>query len=62
MSISFPYYNILSFQYFTAKVSANYSVTWMGCKIKSNCPLVGPGAVGGMPFVGVFLRDPSPYL
>ena len=23
---------------------------------------MGPGPVGGMPSVGVFLRDPSPYL
>ena len=28
----------------------------------SNSPLVGPGTVGGMPSVGVFLRDPSQYL
>ena len=29
---------------------------------ESNCPLVGPKTIGGMPSVGVFLRDPSPYL
>ena len=29
---------------------------------KANCPLVGPGPIGGMPSVGVFLRDRSPYL
>ena len=29
---------------------------------KANCPLVGPGPIGGMPSVGGFLRDPSPYL
>ena len=33
-----------------------------GCRYKSNCPLVGPGTIGGMPSVGVFLKDPSPYL
>ena len=29
---------------------------------KANCPLVGPVSIGGMPSVGIFLRDPSPYL
>ena len=29
---------------------------------KANCPLVGPGLIGGVPSVGIFLRDPSPYL
>ena len=29
---------------------------------KAKCPLVGPGPIGRMPSVGVFLRDPSPYL
>ena len=28
---------------------------------KANCPLVGPGPIGGMPSVVVFLRDPSSY-
>ena len=27
---------------------------------KDNCPLVGPGPIGGMPSLGVFLRNPSP--
>ena len=34
----------------------------VGCKLKANCPLVGPGSIGGVLSVGVFLRDPSPYL
>ena len=34
-------------------------VVW---RVKFNCPLVGPGTIGGMPSVGVFLRDPKPYL
>ena len=29
---------------------------------KANCSLVGPGPIGGMPSVGVFLRDPRPHL
>ena len=38
-------------------------VGWLvGCRFESNCPLVGPGTIGGVPSVGVFLRDPSPYL
>ena len=30
--------------------------------IKVNYPHVGPGSVGGVSSLGVFLRDPSPYL
>ena len=30
--------------------------------IKANCPLVRPGPIGDVPSVGVFLRDPSPYI
>ena len=33
----------------------------LGCEIKANCLLVGPGPAGRVPSVGVFLRDPSPY-
>ena len=29
------------------------------CRFESNCPLVEPGTTGGMPSVGVFLRDPK---
>ena len=29
---------------------------------KGNWPLMKPGPIGGMPSVGDFLRDPSPYL
>ena len=29
---------------------------------KTNCPLVGHEPIGGMLSVGVFLRDPSPFL
>ena len=34
----------------------------VGCRLESNCPLVGPGTVSGVPSVAVFLRDPSLYL
>ena len=36
----------------------------LGCGIKANCPYVGPGPADGRGVisVGVFLRDPSPYL
>ena len=34
---------------------------WLvGRRINANCPLVGPGPLGGLPSDGVFLRDPSP--
>ena len=36
---------------------------WLvGCRLKADCPLMGPGPVEGVPSVGVFQRDPSPYL
>ena len=35
------------------------SLAGLGCRTKANCPLVRPGPVGGVPSVGVFLRDPS---
>ena len=28
------------------------------CRLNSNCPLVGPGAVGGMPSVGGLSKVP----
>ena len=34
----------------------------MDVGFKANCPLVGPGPIGGMPSVGVLLREPTPYL
>ena len=41
----------------------NFSVTiGLGCRFKANYPLVGPGPIGGVSFVGVFLKDPSLYL
>ena len=35
---------------------------WLVVGFKVNCLLVGPGTIGGMPSMGVFLRDPSPHL
>ena len=40
----------------------NLSVGWLVVGFESNCPLAGPGTIDGMPSVGVFLSDPSPYL
>ena len=34
----------------------------LGCWVKANCSLVGHGLMGKESFVGVFLRNPSPYL
>ena len=31
-------------------------------ELKLKVGWLGPGAIGGVPSVGVFLRDPSPYL
>ena len=31
----------------------------LGCRVKANCPHVGPWSTGRGPSVGVFLRDPS---
>ena len=33
----------------------------LGCRDKPNCPHEEPKPVGGVPSVGVFLRDSSPY-
>ena len=35
---------------------------WLVVGFNSNCLLVGPGAIGGIPSLGVFLRDPCSYL
>ena len=34
----------------------------VGYRFKYICPLVGPGTIGCMPSVGVFLRDPNTYV
>ena len=44
-----------SFSYFRGLVV-------VGCRFESNCPLVGPGTIGGVSSEAVFLKDPSPYL
>ena len=33
-----------------------------GVGVKADCLNIGPRPIGGLPSVGVFLRDPSPYL
>ena len=38
------------------------TVMLLGCRIKANYLHVGSGPAGGVPSMGVFLRDPSPYL
>ena len=47
---------------FTMGFHAKHNAMMIGCRCKSNCPLVGPGTISGMSFVGVFLRDPNLYL
>ena len=32
-----------------------------GVGVKADCLKKGPRPIGGMPSVGVFLKDPSPY-
>ena len=36
-------------------------LSWV-VEFEANCPLMEPGSIGGMLFVWVFLKDPSPYL
>ena len=31
----------------------------LACRFEANCPLGGPGHIGDVPSVGVFLRDPT---
>ena len=33
----------------------------MGCAINTNCLHEGPGHVGGVPSMGIFLKDPSAF-
>ena len=37
-------------------------VVWCDVGVKADCLKKGLKPIGGMPSVGVFLRDPSPYL
>ena len=34
----------------------------LGCRVKANSPHMGSGSAVGVPSLGIFLRDPSPYL
>ena len=34
----------------------------LSCRVKANCPHVGPGPTWWMTCLGAFLRDPNPYL
>ena len=43
-------------------ISRTFNGWLVGCKLKANCPPLGPGPIGGVPLVGVFLWDPSKYL
>ena len=46
-----------------AEFSVQPDFDWLvRCRDKANCPHVGPGPKGGMPSVGIFLRDPKPHL
>ena len=38
-----------------------FDLGWVA-DFEANYPLVGPRHIGGVPSMGVFLRDPSPYL
>ena len=51
-----------NFSYSGLSVRGSVGVCWLVLGFESNCPLVGPGTIGGVLSVGVFLRDPSPYL
>ena len=37
-------------------IKIQYDSLAVGSRIKANCPPVGPGPVGGVPSVGVFLK------
>ena len=42
--------------------SLKYPPKMVGCRNKANCLHLGPGFIGRIPSMGVFLRDLSPYL
>ena len=39
-----------------------FTTGWVGLVSQSNSPLPRPGHVIGLPNMGIFLRDPRPYL
>ena len=43
-----------------AKIRNSSAWVVLGCRFKPNFLLVGPGPIGSVPSVGLFLRDPSP--
>ena len=45
----------------TSHLPARVGLGWV-VDFEANCPLVGPGPIEVVPSVGVFPRDPSPYL
>ena len=46
-----------------SKYSNNFAAyITCSCRVKPDCLLVGSGTIGGMPSLGVFLREPDPYL
>ena len=50
-----------NFYLFLAKKNIATSTCGCGCRSTSNCPLVGPGTIGGMPSVGVFQGLTQPF-
>ena len=54
-----------SISYYSIKIQADthhHRLQWLVVGFKANCSLVGPGPIDGMPLLGYFLRDLSPYL
>ena len=52
--------NAIKFGVLSVLYHSNH-VGWLVVGFESSCLPMGPGTIGGMPSVGVLLRDPSSY-
>ena len=50
------------FCFFRQLIFSGFTFIQVRCRDKANCPHVEPWPMGGVPSVGVFVRDPYPYL
>ena len=59
--MNFLYLKKLSHK-FKSLISESLTRSCCCCRIKADRPLMGPGPVGEVPSMGIFLRDPRLYL
>ena len=57
-----PVEHLLELERMKIHQSQCHWLSWLLEVFKANCPLLGPGPIGGVPSMGVVLKDPSPCL